>query len=323
MTITPNFGTEDPMACCVGLVAIHKPTGIPIARVPASAIRTFRNHRTRFREFSWAPLPQTISLDATSINSKYEGTIMHNVISFPPIAANCSTCRWSGFCFARDLNPAALAELSRYVIHSGPIKHGDALFRQGDKLQALYVVRAGSVKTYLDSDDGCEQIVGFQLPGDLVGFDAIAESRHPTSAVALETTAYCAIPYERVTALASKFPGLWSGVMRAAAAQVMAGENHVLVVGQKSAPARLAKFLLGLSDGFRTRGCSRTEFNLSMSRQDIANYLAVAVETISRLFTDLQRRKVIAVDRRFVQILSRPALQELACDSALLGARTA
>ena len=66
-----------------------------------------------------------------------------------------------------------------------------------------------------------------------------------------------------------------------------------------------------------------TEFNLSMSRQEIANYLAVAVETISRLFTDLQRREVIAVDRRFVKILSLPALQELACNSAQLGSRTA
>ncbi|MBI2799806.1 MAG: helix-turn-helix domain-containing protein [Gammaproteobacteria bacterium] len=248
---------------------------------------------------------------------------MHNVILFPPIAANCSNCRWSGFCFAQNLDSVALAEFSRQVIHSGPIRRGNTLFRQGDKLKSLYVIRAGSVRTYLDSEDGCEQSVAFLYPGDLLGFDAVAENRHPTTAVALETTAYCAIPYDRVVALAGKFPGLWHGVIRTAAAQVTAGQNHVLLVGQKSAPARLAKFLLCLSEGFVTRGCSRTEFNLSMSRQEIANYLAVAVETISRLFSDLQRRGVIAVDRRFVQILSLPALQELACDSAQLRTRTA
>jgi CRP/FNR family transcriptional regulator, anaerobic regulatory protein len=247
---------------------------------------------------------------------------MNNVVSFPS-AANCTNCRWSRACIARDLDPAGLAELSRYVTHCGPLEHGERLFRQGDKLSALYLLRSGSMKTYLDSEDGCEQSVAFLFPGDMLGFDAVAIGHHATSAVALETTAYCAIPYDRVIGLAAKLPGLMHQVMRAAASQIMATHDHVLQLGQKSAPARLASFLLDLSHRFETRGCSKTEFNLSMSRQEIANYLAVAVETISRLFTDLQRRGVIVVDRRLVKIQSLPALQAVASDSTLLQERSA
>ncbi len=246
-----------------------------------------------------------------------------NVLSFPPILTNCTNCRWSRACIARALDPNGLVELSRHASHPGPLKQGAQLFRQGDKLEALFVLRSGSIKTYLDSEDGCEQSIAFLFPGDMVGFDAIAGNRHPTSAVALETTAYCAIPYERVMSLAAKTPHLLQEVMRAAATHVMAAHSHVLLLGQKSAPARLAAFLLDLSARFAVRGCSRTEFNLSMSRQEIANYLAVAVETISRLFTDLQHREVIAVDRRFVKILSLPALEAVARDAAPQRVRSA
>jgi CRP/FNR family transcriptional regulator len=246
-----------------------------------------------------------------------------NVISFPASAVSCANCRWSKFCVARNLDAAGKAEVSKHVICSGPIRRGEHLFRQGDALQAFHVVRAGSVKSYLDSEDGCEQAIGFHYPGDMLGFDALAEGRYSTSAVALETTAYCSIPYDRVLTLANALPALWQEVMRAAAGQVMEAQNHALLLGQKSAPARLANFLLYLSNRFAARGLSRTEFNLSMSRQEIANYLAVAVETISRLFTELQRQGMIEVDRRFVRILSTDGLKELAYEGQLLGACSA
>jgi CRP/FNR family transcriptional regulator, anaerobic regulatory protein len=249
--------------------------------------------------------------------------MQHKIISFPTAAANCEDCRWSRLCVMRNLDATERAELARFVTSSGPIKQGEQIFRQGDPLTAFHVIRAGSVKTYFDSQDGCEQAVAYLFPGDLLGFDALAEQRHPTSAMALETTSYCTIPYERVESLASKLPRFWHEVMSAAARQADADHHHAMLLGQKSAPARLASFLLDLSQRFAIRGCSKTEFNLSMSRQEIANYLAVAVETISRLFTELHRTKVIAVDRRFVKILSLPALEALANEGAQHGIRIA
>ncbi len=242
-----------------------------------------------------------------------------NIINFPPLYATCGNCRWSKFCVARALEPESRAQAARNLVCSGPLHRGAHLFRQGDELKSLYLVRSGSVKAYVDSEDGCEQTVAFHFPGDLLGFDAIAGDLHQSSAVALETTAVCSIPYVRLATVAIEVPTLWNELMRAAAMQLMDKQSHALLLGQKSAQARFANFLLFISNRYAARGCSRTEFNLSMSRQEIANYLAVAVETISRLFTDLQRRGVLEVDRRFVRIVSLDSLSGLAHEGRALG----
>lgn len=246
-----------------------------------------------------------------------------NVIAFPSATTNCTNCHWSQICVTRSLDAAGRAEFARYVTHRGPIKRGEKLFRQGDKLSALYVIRAGSVRVYCDSESGSEQSIAFQYPGDMLGFDALADSHHPTSAVALETTSFCTISHDRLGALAASLPTVWREIMRAVALDVTANHGHVQLLGQRSALARLASFLLNLANRFAARGCSRTEYNLNMSRQEIANYLAIAGETVSRLFGELQIRGVIAVDRRFVRILSLPALQAFAQDGALETSRSA
>lgn len=243
----------------------------------------------------------------------------NNIISFPPIAATCATCRWSKHCVTQAIAPESRVQATKNLLCSGLLRRGARVFRQGDKLQALYVVRSGSVKRYIDSEDGCEQAVAFHFPGDLLGFDAIAGGAHQSSAEALETTAVCSLPYQRLVQVASELPALWTEVIRAASAQMMEKQNHALLLGQKSAQARFAIFLLFMSNRFAARGCSRTEFHLSMSRQEIANYLAVAVETISRLFSDFQRRRVLEVERRFVRILSLSALKDLTHDGRALG----
>lgn len=249
---------------------------------------------------------------------------MSNVISFStpglPVAS-CSNCRSTTPCLVRSLPPEMKTELARHVTAGAPVSRGDHLFRQGSTMHALYLVRAGSVKSYIDSEDGCEQIAAFHFPGDILGFDALAERQHMSSAIALETVAFCTIPYDRVLGLATRVPGLWSALMRGAAAHIVDAEQHALLLGQRSAPARLAAFLMALSHRFAARGCSATEFNLTMSRQDIANYLAVAVETISRLFTDLQRRGAIDVDRRLVKIRDMRALESMVNEGHLARAR--
>jgi len=248
-----------------------------------------------------------------------------NVISFPPAVAperlvSCLECRSANACLMRSLDEPLRQQLARFVFTSAPIKRGELLFRQGEPLQGLYMLRAGTVKSSLDSTDGCEQVVAFHFPGDILGLDALAEGRHMSSAIALETVAFCSISYDRIMSLAGTAPSFCTALMRGAANRLVAAEQHALLLGQKSAPARLATFLLGLSHHFSVRGCSRDEFNLSMSRQDIANYLAVAVETISRLLTELQRQGAISVDRRFIRICAREVLEEMAYDGELLGA---
>ncbi len=242
--------------------------------------------------------------------------MLGNVIDFPNLVRRCETCQWSELCSTTRRGPCReqrTGTTSQFACKA-PLKRRTYLFHQGQPLRAFYMVRSGTVKCYLDSEDGCEQIVAFHFPGDLIGFDAVSDGEHQTSAVLLETSAVCVLPYERLNRLASASPKLLAGVMRAGSAQLLEKEHHALLLGQKSAQARLAAFLLYLSRRFRGRGCSAQEFNLPMSRQEIANYLAVAVETMSRLFSDFQRRGVLDVDRRFVRIVSFSKLTAAAMD---------
>lgn len=254
-----------------------------------------------------------------------------NVFDFPKLAVSCGECQWSRSCVAHGFAVAGAGTST--VVNTGaneegpglrcsaPLKRNTHVFQQGEPLEFLYILRSGSAKSYFDNADGLEQIVAFHYPGDLLGFDAVANGHHQTAVVALETASLCRIPFSSIEQVASRTPKLWAEVMRSAARQMMEKNNHALLLGQKSAQARFASLLLYLSNRFAARGCSRTEFNLSMPRQDIANYLSLAVETVSRLFGDLQTQGIISVDRRYVRILSLDKLRGIAGESANAAAR--
>ncbi len=244
-----------------------------------------------------------------------------NVFDFPKLSVTCGECQWSRSCVAQGLAVASAGGDGPGLRCSAPLKRNAHVFQQGEALEFLYILRSGSAKTYFDNADGLEQIVAFHFPGDLLGFDAVANGHHQTAVVALETASVCRIPFTSIESVASRTPALWAEVMRAAARQMMEKNNHALLLGQKSAQARFASLLLYLSNRFAARGCSRTEFNLSMPRQDIANYLSLAVETVSRLFGDLQAQGIIAVERRYVRILSLERLRAIAGESAHAAAR--
>ncbi len=241
------------------------------------------------------------------------------VINFPQASTTCERCPWARSCIVHGVGE--VVEESQAQRCSTPLKRNQHMFRQGDRIEYLYVLRSGSAKSYFDSSDGLEQIVSFHFPGDLLGFDALDSGRHQTSVVALETAALCRIPFNVDDDGLARTPRLWREVMRAAARQMNDKNAHALLLGQKSAAARFASLLLDLSERFAARGCARNEFNLSMPRQDIANYLSLAVETVSRLFGELQSTGAIAVDRRHVRILSFDALRATAGDAPQAGPR--
>lgn len=241
------------------------------------------------------------------------------VVDFPAHSVACDECSWSGSCIARGLPPQTVAMPGLRC--SAPLRRNAHVFRQGDDFDALYVLRSGSAKGYFDNADGLEQIVSFHYPGEILGFDALAGGQHPSSVVALETAALCRIPVQSLEALAAEAPAAWAEITRAAARQLVERNHHVLMLGQKSAQARFATLLLGLSRRFAARGLSPVEFHLSMPRQDIANYLSLAVETVSRLFGELQQAGVIDVNRRHVRIRSLEALGRIAAEGGSGGQR--
>lgn len=199
--------------------------------------------------------------------------------------------------------------LENIVERSKPAHAGDHLFRVGDPLKALYAVRAGIFKSYIVDDAGREHVRGFHLPGEFLGFDAIYFGKHVSNAVALDTSAVCAISYSRLVQLANVNDGLRNKFFRLMSRNIT---ELAVLAGDYSAEERIAAFLMDLSKRFHVRGCSPDEFNLAMSRRDIGNYLRLAPETVTRVLRSLKERSLISTDHRKLRLCDRAKLWELA-----------
>lgn len=224
----------------------------------------------------------------------------------------CKSCSLHDLCLPLGVGEEELQMLERIINRRKPLQRRDHLYRPGEPLHAIYAVRSGTVKTYTLTDDGQEQITGFHLPGELLGLDAISDGVHPCAARALETTSICEIPFDRLEELSVRIPGLQHQLFRIMSREIQTDEHFMMLLGKKSSEARLAAFLMSISTRLGVRGFSRTEFNLTMSRNDIANYLGLAVETVSRLFTRFQSLGLIQVQRKFITIHHLEGLQSMA-----------
>lgn len=210
------------------------------------------------------------------------------------------------------LLPDDVERLDSIVKRTRPLHRGDHLFRGGEHFRSLYVVKTGSVKTYAPSEEGGEQVLGFHLPGELIGLDAINQNTHACSARVLETSAICEVPFPRLEELAAAIPSLQHQLYRLLSKEIGHDTDMLLLLGRKNAEERLAAFLVSMSRRLSKRGLSATDFYLSMSRHDIGSYLGLAVETVSRLFTRFQDEGLLLVDRKHVQVLDRAALETMA-----------
>jgi len=224
----------------------------------------------------------------------------------------CQDCSLFQLCLPVGIDPNDLAEVDRIIRRRRPIQGSDHLFRAGDKFHALYAVRSGSLKTSVLTEDGREQVTGFFLPGEIVGLDAIDTGEHTCAARALETTGVGEIPYDELETIGARIPSLPRQLLRIMSREMRHDQLLLLLLGKRSADERLAAFLFSLSQRFGMRGYSSSEFNLSMSRNDIANYLGLAVETVSRLFSRLQEEGILMVRGRHVRLCDLARLRALA-----------
>lgn len=221
----------------------------------------------------------------------------------------CSTCAFSAACLERGYDKSGLRELHVLVEHTGPYREGEHIFREGDAFNAIAAVRGGTVKTYVNDAEGREQVLGFFLPGEVIGLSAISQSRYPCNAVALDSVLLCRFSFPNIAALATRIPGLQQQLFRLLSQDI---GKAALLAGNYSADERMAAFLISLSRRYAARGYSANRFLLTMTRTDIANYLRLASETVSRVFRRFQDEGLIAVDRRDLQLLNRSRLEELA-----------
>ncbi len=225
-----------------------------------------------------------------------------SVINLDDIRSKCQTCSLYQLCLPMGLESGEMEQLDNIIKRRRVIKKGEFLYQCGDKFHSLFAVRSGSFKSFTPVDNDAEQIIGFHLPGELIGLDAISQSKHQSYAQALETTSVCEIPFARLEELSMKVSGLQHHLFSIMSEDIQNEHCHVTQLAKRSAEARLAHFLLDLGARFRKLGYSGTEFNLSMSRNDIANLLGLAVETVSRLLTHFQEEGILVVERKYIKI---------------------
>ncbi len=221
----------------------------------------------------------------------------------------CSQCALGNLCLPRSLDVDSKEQFENIVNKSRAIQPGEHIFRAGDKLNCIAAVRAGCFKSYVIDQNGEEQVLGFYLPGEIIGFDAIHEKTHSANVVALDTSSVCGLSFDSVAEMARQFPKLQEELFRMMSAQISELEANA---ADLSAEERIARLLCSLSTRFANRGYSRTDFNLSMSRSDIASHLRLATETISRVLARFQSAGIIKVNRKKVSILEVQKLRELA-----------
>ncbi len=239
----------------------------------------------------------------------------HKVVSLAEFKAACQSCSLFQLCLPMGIADNELALLDKIIRRRRPLKRGEHLYQQGHSFQSLYAVRSGSIKTYATTEDGREQVTGFHLPGELLGLDAICTERHGCAAVALETCTVCELPYDQVDRLNEFLPGLQQQLVRMMSREILGGQALLALLGKRSAEERLAAYLLNLSGRFQRRGLSGTEFIMSMSRTDIGNYMGLAVETVSRMFTRFQEMGILSVRRKHVVVHQPERLRAIACQS--------
>lgn len=181
------------------------------------------------------------------------------------------------------------------------------VFYAGDHSAAVYVIHSGSVKTYVITEDGEEQVMGFYFAGDVLGLDALGGNSHIVSADTLETTSICKLPltHFRSQEVIPRFFNLIS-------AQQAHDYDLLLMLASKNSDGRMASFLVSLSKRFHTHGYSENEYNLSMCRHDIASYLGLTIETVSRTLRRFRDTGLLEISRRKVRILDMEGLRKIA-----------
>lgn len=225
---------------------------------------------------------------------------------------SCGDCRLSSICLPLSLDSEDISKLDQIVEKGAQLQRGETLYKQDGEFRSVYAVRAGAIKAYHIDSSGHEQVVGFYLPGEILGTDGIGGHRYNNTAVALDTTAVCEIPFAQLEQLSAQLPFLQRHFFRIMSREITDDQKMLTLISKNTADERLASFLISLSTRHAQRQLSGSQFLLPMSRQDIGNFLGLTIETVSRVFTRFRKNLLIEVDGKYVQILNIDALKEVA-----------
>ncbi|MCP5286113.1 MAG: fumarate/nitrate reduction transcriptional regulator Fnr [Burkholderiaceae bacterium] len=228
-----------------------------------------------------------------------------------PFKVACSNCNLRELCLPVGMSNDQLLKLDTLVSTRRTVQRGDTLFRSGESFQSLYAVRTGFFKTCVASEDGRDQVTGFQMAGELLGLDGIGTERHTCDAVALEDSQVCIIPFHQLEDLSREVSDLQRQFHRIMSREIVRDHGVMLLLGSMRAEERLAAFLLNLTQRLQSRGFSASELILRMTREEIGSYLGLKLETVSRTFSKFQDEGFLEGKQRQIRILDQDGLQRL------------
>ena len=236
----------------------------------------------------------------------------------PPVHAHahalkvaCSSCNLRELCLPLGLSKNEVERLDALVANRSSVPRGETLYRSGDPFRSLFAVRTGFFKTRVAAEDGRDQVTGFQMAGELLGFDGIGTEHHTCDAVALEDSQVCVIPFNQLESLSREFSELQRQLHKVMSREIVREHGVMLLLGSMRAEERVAAFLLNLTQRLQARGFSSTALVLRMTREEIGSYLGLKLETVSRAVSKFQEDGVLDVKQRQVRVLNEPALRQL------------
>ena len=233
----------------------------------------------------------------------------------------CGRCAYRTLCLPLGLSERDLARVEHAIGCRRRLARGDVLFRAGQPFGNLYAVRFGHFMTSRSDYCGERYVTGFQMAGDMLGIDAIGNGEHASTATALEDSEVCELPYARLQALMVELPQVMEHFHRTMSQEILRDQSAIRVLGILRADERLASLLLNLSARYAMRGFSPRRFQLRMSRDDMARYLGLTLETVSRLLARFREQGLIRLDRRELEILDMARLETLATGAHAAAAR--
>lgn len=227
------------------------------------------------------------------------------------IKVACSSCNLRELCMPVGLSSEQMERIDEIVATRRKIKRGSALFRNGETFTSLYAIRTGFFKTSIATEDGRDQVTGFQMAGEIIGLDGIVSDRHSCDAIALEDAEVCVMPYSSLEEVSREVTALQHHVHKVMSREIVREHGVMLLLGSMRAEERLAAFLLNLVQRLHARGFSQHELILRMTREEIGSYLGLKLETVSRTFSKFAEENIIEVKQRHVRILDTDKLQGL------------
>lgn len=227
------------------------------------------------------------------------------------VAVTCEQCELYGFLKIFSEIPSELEQM--FLFRKRAVAKGESLFCEGDLFRGVYAVQAGGVKSVVRLPHSSEErVLGFALPGELLGMESIRTTHYQTTAVALDASHVCLLPFNQLDLLEERFPRFQEQLIQVLTLHLAQRQQQFVLSSRQSAEERVAAFLLNLADRYARHGLVGHTFRLTMSRQDIASFLGLSMETVSRILQQFQARTLLHATGKQIQLLDLPGLQAIA-----------